>query len=123
VLRILLALVATCQAQPTYRVGCVYETAVVTAFVLAPSRARCRNFDDPNVLAFSVLQTQEAIGDERTRWIVPMKQLATNVFGIAGYRIDQRAGFDLRGTVSYSVYANGTFMSGEVPLVDYTAGD
>jgi hypothetical protein len=121
--RLLAALVATCQSTPTYRVGCVYETAVVTAFVLAPTRAQCARLDDPDVLAFAALQTGETLHAERMRWIVPMKQLGTDAFGIAGYRIDRYGGPALDGTVTFRMFAKGTFVMGEVQLAEFTAGD
>jgi hypothetical protein len=121
--RLLLAIIATCQSPPAYRVGCVYETAAVTAFVLAPSRAQCAQLKGPNVLAFAVLQSDERLLEERTRWIVPMAQLDTHVFGLAGYRLDPIRGGNTSGTVMYRLFAHGTFISGQVPLVAYSAGD
>lgn len=113
-------------AAPT--IGCVFETAVATTIVLATDRDQCfHDRPDRDRVVVVLWQTAKHIGSQRTfrvdaknRVVLPYTSLAD---GTIGYAHNVGVSSLVQGHVTFDLRLPRRVLRGQVPLVQFIAGD
>ena len=117
---------------PAITAGCVYETAVATTIVLAPSTVRCGTGNlDTDLIAIPLWQTARRLTPQRS-WRVSRATLAfdaktsqpPDIAGEVSYRRSPGVLSNLtHGYITFDLVVRGRHVAGKVPLASFVAGD